>query len=181
MSEFFDPAQAVFQIGEGRYGYKYRRSKMQTNHCPVYQCIRGKDQNCSVKCLWLYKSVDGHWIATEAPKTSLDPINEGDPTFRTLDLVEDIHVRQQLQWQYFKPQTWEWEGSMTFTTYPMLAALPPMIGNRRDLSAGSGLATVPETGASSDTPETNAETAAATTGSSVVASADITESQQDVQ
>ena len=70
---------------------------------------------------------------------------------------------------------------MTFTTYPMMAAFPPMIGTRRDLSAGSGLATVPEIGASSDTPETNAETAAATTGSSVVASADITESQQDVQ
>ena len=107
--------------------------------------------------------------------------------FRTLDPVEDIHVGQQLQWQYFKPRTWEWEGSMTFMTYPMMGAIPPMIGARRDLpagfirstAAGNDLTTVPETGSSSDMTETNAETAAATTGSSVVASADIAESQQD--
>ena len=148
---------------------------MRANACPVYQCIRGKDENDEMKCLWLYKSVDGHWIATEAWKTSLDPINEGDPMFRTLDPVEDIHVRQQLQWQYFKPQTWEWEGSMTFMTYPMMAALPPTRLSR----AGNDLTTVPETGSSIDMTETNAETAAATTGSSVVASADIAESQQD--
>ena len=103
--------------------------------------------------------------------------------FRTLDPVEDIHVRQQLQWQYFKPHTWEWEGSMTFMTYPMMAALPPMIARRdliiRSTAAGNDLTTVPETGSSSDMTETNAETAAATTGSSVVASADIAESHQD--
>jgi hypothetical protein len=182
MAEFL----ALFQIGEDRYGYKYRRSNMRANACPVYQCIRGKDENDEMKCLWLYKSVDGHWIATEAPKTSLDPINEGAPMFRTLDPVEDIHVRQQLQWQYFKPQTWEWEGSMTFTTYLMEGSFPPMIGTRRDLSsaggllgstaAGSDLATVPETGA---TPDPNT---AATTGSSPVdVPADIMESQQDVE
>ena len=184
MAEPFEPAQSVFQIGEDRYGYKYRMSKMRTNGCLVYQCIRGKDQNCSEKCLWLYKSADGHWIATEAPKTSKDPINGGDPMFRTKNPVENINVQQQLEWQYFKPQTLEWEGSMTFTTYLMQGSLPPMIGTRRDLSsaggllgstaAGSDLATVPEIGA---TPDPNT---AATTGSSPVdAPADIMESQQD--
>jgi hypothetical protein len=158
MAEFV----ALFQIGEDRYGYKYGSTKMRANSAPVYQCIRGTDQNCVVNCLWLYRSSDGHWIAIEAPKTSLGPITEGDPTFRTLDPVEDIHVRQQLQWQYCKPQTWEWEGSMTFTTYPM-ADPPPMISAHRDLLAAAlpgstaagnaNLATVPETAAISDITE----------------------------
>ena len=77
MADLFDPASALFQIGEDRYGYKYRLSKMRANGWPVYQCIRSADPNCAVKCLWLYKSSDGHWVATEAPKTSLDPINGG--------------------------------------------------------------------------------------------------------
>ena len=186
MAEFFDPASALFQIGEDRYGYKYRLSKMRANGWPVYQCIRSTDPNCAAKCLWLYKSSDGHWVATEAPKTSLDPINGGTPTFRTVNPVEDIRARQQLQWQYFKPQSLEWEGAMTFNTYPM-AAPTAMMGTRRDLpqgstAAGSGSRATPEeTGASSDPPGTDAAAppAAAGTGWSVVASADITESQHD--
>jgi hypothetical protein len=76
--------------------------------------------------------------------------------------VEDIRARRELQWQYFKEQTLEWEGSMTFTTYPM-ADPPPMIGAHRDLlaaalpgstAAGSdNLATVPQTAAISDITE----------------------------
>jgi hypothetical protein len=98
--------------------------------------------------------------------------------FRTKNPVETINVQQTLDWQYFKPQTLEWDGSMTFTTYLMEGSLPPMIGARRDFigstAAGSDLATVPETGA---TPDPNT---AATTGSSPVdAPADIMESQQD--
>ena len=130
MAAPFDPREALFQIGEDKYGYKYRSTKMRANSSPVYQCIRTTDVNDTVKCLWLYKSGDGHWIATDAPKTSSDPINGGTPTFRTTVPVEDIRVRQALHWQYFKPMTLEWEGSMMFETYPMQTT---MIGPRRDL------------------------------------------------
>ena len=159
MAEFL----ALSQIGEDRYGYKYRSTKMRANTALVYQCIRCTDQNCDEKCLWLYKSLDGHWIATEAPKISTDPINTGNPKFRTLHPVEDIRAGRELQWQYFKEQTLEWEGSMTFTTYPMIADHPPMIGAHRDLLAAAlpgstavgsdNLATVPETAAISDITE----------------------------
>jgi hypothetical protein len=156
MAAPFDPREALFQIGEDKYGYKYRSTKMRANSSPVYQCIRGTDQNCVVKCLWLYRSSDGHWIAIEAPKTSSNPINEGHPTFRTEDAVEgDIHVQRELQWQYFKETEEEfvWEGSMTFTTHGahrdlLAAALPG------STAAGSdNLATVPETAAISDITE----------------------------
>ena len=128
MAAPFDPREALFQIGEDKYGYKYRSTKTRANSSPVYQCIRSADVNDTVKCLWLYKSGDGHWIATDAPKTSSDPINGGTPKFRTTVPVEDIRVRQALHWQYFKPMTLEWEGSMMFETYPMQ---PTMIGSRR--------------------------------------------------
>jgi hypothetical protein len=157
MAEFV----ALFQIGEDRYGYKYGSTKMRANSAPVYKCIRGTDQNSVVNCLWLYRSSDGHWIAIEAPKTSLDPINGGQPTFRTKDPVEDIRARRELQWQYFEKRTSEWEGSMTFSTYPMVDPSP--ISAHRDLlaaalpgstAAGSdNLATVPETAAISDITE----------------------------
>ena len=118
MSSPFDPRDAVFQIGEDNYGYKYRSSTMRCNGSPVYQCIRCIDPNCMVKCLWLYKSADGHWIATEAPKTAFDPINGGTPTFRTTVPVEDITWHHTLDWQYFKTSAFEWEGAMTFAVYP---------------------------------------------------------------
>jgi len=132
MAAPFGPLEALFQIGEDKYGYKYRLTKMRANGSPVFQCIRSTEPGCMVKCLWLYRSADGHWIATEASKTEDDPINEGTPTFRTKDPVEDIRVRQTLQWQYFKPESVEWEGAMSFETYPMMA--------RRDstTAAGSG-------------------------------------------
>ena len=94
--------------------------------------------------------------------------------FRTKNPVENINVQQQLEWQYFKPQTLEWEGSMTFTTYLMQGARRDSGGLLGSTAAGSDLATVPEIGA---TPDPNT---AATTGSSPVdAPADIMESQQD--
>ena len=145
MAAPFGPLEALFQIGEDKYGYKYRLTKIRANNAPVYQCVRSTEPGCMVNCLWLYKSADGHWIATQAPKTSNDPINEGTPTFRTKDPVEDIRVRQTLQWQYFKPESvewegamsFEWEGAMHFETYPMIS--------RRDLSSttavGSGTST----------------------------------------
>ena len=157
MAEFV----ALFQIGEDKYGCKYGSTNMKANSAPVYKCIRGTDLHCDERCLWLYKSFEGHWIATEASKISRDPINTGRPTFRTEDAVEgDIHVQRELQWQYFKETEEEfvWEGSMTFTTHPM-----PPLGAHRDLlaaalpgstAAGSdNLATVPQTAAISDITE----------------------------
>ena len=150
---------ALFQVGEDRYGYKYRSTNMRANAAPVYQCIRSTDETCEQKCLWLYKSSDGHWIATEALKISTDPINTSNPKFRTLHPVEDIRAHRELQWQYFMAQTLEWEGSMTFTTYPILqvrdADPPPMMTG--STAAGSdSLATVPET-AISDITESQQE------------------------
>jgi hypothetical protein len=76
--------------------------------------------------------------------------------------VENISARRELQWEYFKEETFEWEGSMTFTTYPMVDP-PPMIGAHRDLLAAAlpgstaagnaNLATAPETAAISDITE----------------------------
>ena len=156
MAEF----AAVFQIGEDKYGYKYGLTNMRTNSAPVYKCLRGTDQSPVGNCLWLYRSSDWHWIAIDAPKTAEDPINGGQPTFRTQDPVEDISVRQTLQGQYFENRTWA--GSMTFSTYPMVDP-PPMISAHRDLLAAAlpgstaagnaNLATVPETAAISDITE----------------------------
>jgi hypothetical protein len=152
MAEFV----ALFQIGEDKYGYKYGSTNMRANSAPVYKCFRGTDQSPVGNCLWLYRSSDRHWIAIDAPKTTEDPINGGQPTFRTKDEVEgDIRVQRELQWQYFKETEEEfvWEGSMTFTTHGahrdlLAAALPG------STAAGSdNLATVPETAAISDITE----------------------------
>jgi hypothetical protein len=118
------PRVALFQIGEDKYGYKYSASTMKVNGSPVYQCIRSSDINDATKCLWLYKSSDGHWIATNAPKTSSDPVNGGIPKFRTTEPVDCIRVRQMLYWHYFKEATEQWEGSLPFETYPMRHDLP---------------------------------------------------------
>jgi hypothetical protein len=152
MAEFV----ALFQIGEDKYGYKYGSTNMRANSAPVYKCFRGTDQSPVGNCLWLYRSSDRHWIAIDAPKTAEDPINGGQPTFRTQDPVEDISVRQTLQWQYFENRTLEWAGSMTFSTYPMVdppcahraAALPGSTA-----AGNANLATVPETAAISDITE----------------------------
>jgi hypothetical protein len=121
-----------FQIGEDKYGYKYSASTMKVNGSPVYQCIRSSDVNSLVRCLWLYKSSDGHWIATDAPKNSSDPVNGGIPKFRTTEPVDCIRVRQMLHWHWFKEATEQWEGALPFMTYPM-----PMTSPTRDLSMTS--------------------------------------------
>ena len=131
------PRVALFQIGEDKYGYKYSASTMKVNGSPVYQCIRSSDVNSLVRCLWLYKSGDGHWIATDAPKNSSDPVNGGIPKFRTTEPVDCIRVRQMLHWHWFKEATEQWEGALPFMTYPMPMTSPTMIGSRRDLSMTS--------------------------------------------
>ena len=182
MSSPFDPLDALFQVGEDKYGYKYRPTNMHANGYPVYQCIRCTDPNCMVKCLWLYKSVDGHWIATEAPKTSDEPINGGMPTFRTAGPVENICRYQTLDWQYFKTHTLGWEGAMTFVVYPFF------LSSRGDDSSSDWWGNVPSepttgSNARGDWSTTYTGTAESSLASSagdwsLVASANITESQQ---
>jgi hypothetical protein len=181
MSTPFDPLDALFQVGEDKYGYKYRPTNMHANASPVYQCIRCTDPNCMVKCLWLYKSVDGHWIATEAPKTSDDPINGGMPTFRTAGPVENICRYQTLDWQYFKTRTLEWSGALTFVVYPFfLSSRSDGLHSERYLPSTP---TSEPSGTRGDwsttytgTAESPVESSAG--GWSFVASANITESQQ---
>ena len=78
-------------------------------------------------CLWLYQSHDGHWIATEAPKTCRDPVNEGQPKFRTIEQVGNIEEGQWLQWAWFEASTLSWKDQMGFQTYPIMPLTAPRV------------------------------------------------------
>ena len=149
MTDVFDPAMALFQIGEDKYGYKYRSSNMKANGSVVYQCIRATDNNAHADCLWLYKSHDGHWIATEAPKTCTDPVNQGQPKFRTCEVEHDIREPKWLQWSWFDTVRHTWKEKMGFQTYTIMPALPPpvalaMMGDQPDLPRNPAAAAASE-------------------------------------
>ena len=115
----------LFQVGEDKYGYKYQGTKKRANGSMVFQCCRAASDSTH-DCLWLYKSHDGHWIATEASTDCADPINNGQPKFRTCEVVADITANQWLQWSWFEASTLEWKGKMGFQTYPIMP-MPAMI------------------------------------------------------
>ena len=50
MAEPFDPSTALFQIGEDKYGYKYRLTKKRSNGAPIYQCCRSTELNDNINC-----------------------------------------------------------------------------------------------------------------------------------
>ena len=114
---------ALFQIGEDYYGYKYSMTNKKTNSAPIYQCCRSTNWTDHKNCLWLYKSEDGHWIATKAPKTCDDPVNEGQPKFRTCEQVHDIEEGQWLEWSWFHAPTSQWMDNMGFRTYPLTTTM----------------------------------------------------------
>jgi hypothetical protein len=115
----------VFQVGEDKYGYQYKATQKKVNGTIIWQCCRPATDKTNTHCLWLYKSHDGHWIATEAETNAADPVNTGQPTFRTCEVVPDITASQYLNWHWFVPATREWKGSLGFLTYRiMLNGMP---------------------------------------------------------
>jgi len=128
MAEPFDPSTALFQIGEDKYGYKYRLTNKRSNGAPIYQCCCSTEANDNANCLWLYQSQDRHWIATEAPKTCRDPVNEGQPKFRTIEQVRNIEEGQWLQWAWFEASSLSWwKDQMGFQTYPIMPLTAPRV------------------------------------------------------
>ena len=109
----------LFQVGEDKYGYQYQATQKRVNGSMVFQCCRAASDRTD-HCLWLYKSHDGHWIATEAETNAADPVNTGQPTFRTCEVVPDITANQYLHWHWFVPATREWKGNMGFQTYRIM-------------------------------------------------------------
>ena len=120
MAEPFDSSEALFQIGEDKYGYKHRLTKKRSTGGPIYQCCRSTEVNDNTNCLWLYQSQGGHWISTEADKTCRDPVNEGQPKFRTIEPVRNIEEGQWLQWAWLEASTRLWKDQMGFQTYPIM-------------------------------------------------------------
>ena len=128
------PDTAVFQIGEDKFDYKYMRSKKTVNGQLVYRCIRGIKLGDTTNCLWLYKSSDGHWIATEAPPDCKDPVTSGEPKFRTQVPVHDIARPGLLLWCWFCASNIDWiqESGMQFRTYVFSAPEDTPWMKRRD-------------------------------------------------
>ena len=128
---------------------------MKANGSPVYQCMRPTDNKVH-NCLWHHKSHDGHWIATEAPKTCTDPVNQGQPKFRTCEVEHDVREPKWLQWSWFDAVRHTWKEKMDFQTYSIMPALPPpvalaMMGDQPDLprnpaAAAASEDATPETG-----------------------------------
>ena len=109
----------LFQVGEDKYGHQYQATQKRVNGSMVFQCCRAASDRTD-HCLWLYKSHDGHWIATEAETDAGGPINTGQPKFRTCEVVPDITANQYLHWHWFEPATLEWKGKMGYQTYRIM-------------------------------------------------------------
>ena len=116
MADHFD---ALFEIGDG--WYRYRLTNKNVNGAPIYQSSRSTDRNDNNNCLWLYKSQDGHWISTEAPKDCVDPVNEGQPKFRTFKQVQNIEDEQWIEWQWFDAPKLRWKGKRRIMTHPLMS------------------------------------------------------------
>ena len=116
------PEGPFFRIGESFHAYEYYPTHFIVNEAPVYRCIRSSGNNVH-KRLYLYKSSDerwaGTWIATEAHRESLDPVNSGEPVCETAWPVDDISRPAHLVWEYWEKQgnTGTWQGHLAFTTY----------------------------------------------------------------
>ena len=103
-------SQNVFRAGESNCG------------CEYYRCIRGKSNKFGVR-LYLYRSDDGCWIATEAGEDDPDPVANGTAAFKTQDAIDDISVPvNRLLWQWFVPDSNQWVGSMAFNAYGLISA-----------------------------------------------------------
>ena len=115
-------SQNGFRVGESNYGYEHYETDKSFNSKPVYRCIRGKSNKFSAR-LYLYRSCDGCWIATEAGEDDPDPVANGTAAFKTQDAIDDISVPvNRLLWQWFVPDSNQWVGSMAFNTYRLISA-----------------------------------------------------------
>ncbi len=104
-----------FRIGPERNSYNYIETEMTANEHAVYKCERGTGDSPD-NVLWLYRSTDGHWLAVENSRNSLDPLDNPKPVFRTSgsDIREIAVACVALRWQYY--ESGEWHGNMEFAT-----------------------------------------------------------------
>jgi hypothetical protein len=114
MADHFD---ALFEIGDL---YRYRLTCKNVNGAPIYQSSRSTDRNDNNNCVWLHTSQDGHWIATKAPKTCDDPVNEGQPKFRTFTQVQNIEDEQWIEWQRFDTPKLRRKGKRRTMTHALI-------------------------------------------------------------
>ena len=109
----------VFRIGPERNQFNYYATQFMANEKPVYRCCRGSSKDEGMR-LFLFKSVEMHWIAVEAGKDTVDPLQEFQtPVFRTLTQdIDDISQPGDVKWQSWNDAKGEWgDNVMTFTTY----------------------------------------------------------------
>ena len=125
MADHFDAL--FFQIGDRRYCLTSKN----INGAPIYQSSRSIDRNDN-NCLWLYKSRDGHWISTEAPKDCIDLVHLGQLKFRTFKQVQNIEYGQWTYWQVFDARRLRWKGKRCILTHP---ATPNALKGREALAA----------------------------------------------
>jgi len=127
MADHFD---ALFEIGDG--WYRYRLTDKNVNGAPIHQSSRSTDRNDNNNCLWLYKSGDGHWISTEAPKDCIDLVHLGQLKFRTFKQVQNIEYGQWTYWQVFDARRLRWKGKTCILTHP---ATPNALKGREAIAA----------------------------------------------
>ena len=101
----YSPAP-VLQIGTDYNCFQYFWTNMTVNGATVYMGTRGSNpkRNGPDYRMFLYRDLDGHWIATEAHKDDPQPVKNGWRTWRTSSPMESIaqpgwHNWDQLDWQ----------------------------------------------------------------------------------
>ena len=107
-----------FRIGSEHHGYVYTETPNMTDpwhNAPVYRCSRDVNLQRHDRALFLYKSGSNHWVAVSAPANGDDPILDGQPVFRTIELV-DPTVAGTYRWQQWDPVSSTWQWDMRFET-----------------------------------------------------------------
>ena len=84
---------------------------------PVYQCTRGSGIS-PIEVYWLYRCMAGSWICVEVCMSSVGPIRDGIPQFKTLGQdIDDISAEcHALAWQCWDEVCAQW--SWICKTFP---------------------------------------------------------------
>ena len=118
-----------FRIGSEHHGYVYTETPMTDpwQRFPVYRCSRDINLGRNDRALFLYKSGSngGHWVAVSAPANVNDPIQEGQPVFRTIEEQIDPTVAGTYRWQQWDPSFMTWQWDMRFETQALPKILTP--------------------------------------------------------
>ena len=106
-----------FRIGSEYHGYVYTETLMMDpwHHASVFKCVRDVNLHRRDHALFLYKSGAGHWVAVSAAANSDDPILDGQPVFRTLE-VADPTVSGWHRWRQWDTVSSTWQWDMRFET-----------------------------------------------------------------